>query len=315
MTMPTNALSQRWRGQANRLEAWYATLSDRSNGIGLWVHHEMVAPSAGEPYAHGWTALFRPSQPVVLERFGPSPAGPHLPTDSYAPCSGSAIDPPGIRGSAGRLAWDLHWGTAAVRPLWTFPSWAWQREVLPAAQVVPVPNASFQGTIALDGETFTLSGLTRGNLAHIYGHGSAERWGWLHADLGGGDVLEIVSAVSRRPAMNRLPPLAFIQLRLGEHDWPRDPLLAAPLFRTQLGLPRWEVSGALGRWRLRVEVEIPPQGAVEVGYVDPDGATATCTNSEIANALVVLEHRRNHWEIEHEWSLRGTAHSEIGTRP
>lgn len=318
-----DTLAPRWRGQRDRLEVWYATLSDPVSGAGAWVHHEVVAPVTEAPYVHGWAAVFRAGEPPVLERFGPEPVPAARRVGALASVAGAQLDPPVVRGQRGRLAWDLRLAEEPAgdspqarrdAPLFTFPAWAWEREALPAAQVLPTPSASVSGTLSVDGGELTLSPEARGNLAHIYGRGSAERWGWLHAELGGG-VLEVVSAVSRRPGLNHLPPLAFVQLRLGAHDWPRDPMLAAPLFRSHLALPTWSVKGTVGRWRLRTEVTIEASKAVSVGYVDPDGTSSTCTNSEIADADIVLEHRRSRWEVEAHWTLRGTAHAEIGTRP
>jgi hypothetical protein len=286
------------------------------------VHHEVVAPNDGDPYVHGWTALFGAdfgTEPPVLERFGPAPA-PALRSspgvELFAP-DGIELAPSSLAGEAGRLAWDLtfeHSGSGPS-PLFTFPRWAWEREVLPAAQVVCVPSSPLSGSLLVDGKRVPLSPDASGGLAHIYGHGSAERWGWLHADLGGGDVLEVVSAVSRRPGLRRLPPLAFVQLRLGGRDWPRDPLVAAPLFRTELRLPTWHVAGTVGRFRLRVDVNIEPSRAVSLSYTDPDGSTATCTNSEVADAEILLERRSDAWQTVSSWSLQASAHSEIGTRP
>ena len=71
----------------------------------------------------------------------------------------------------------------------------------------------------------------------------------------------------------------------------------------------------MGERRLAVTVTLPER-SVAVGYTDPDGATATCTNSEVADAHVLLEHRSGGaWVTEREWALDGTAHAEIGTRP
>jgi len=315
-------MAPRWRGQPGRLEVWYTTLSDPATSTGCWIHHELVAPDHGAPYVHGWAALFGTEGEPVLERFGPAEAEATVATgDSPGrgwPSTPDAVfDPPALRGGAGRLGWDLRWDEATPEPtaLYTFPAWAWEREALPAAQVVPVPSAVFSGTLSLDGEVLSLSEQSRGNVAHIYGQGSAKRWGWLHADLGGGDVLEIVSAVSRHRGLDHLPPLAFVQLRTGGRDWPRDPVMAASLFRTNLSLPTWQVRGTVGRWRLRAEITVPEHDSVAVGYVDPDGATATCTNSARADAEVVLERRRVRWETVAAWTLRGTAHAEVGTRP
>ncbi len=312
-----DALSPRWRGQAGRLEVWYASLSDPATATGCWIHHETVAPLVGSAYTHGWVALFRPGSPCVLERFGPEPVAAVRAVGPLSRASGATFEPPALRGRAGRLGWDLDWveDAGSRRPLFTFPAWAWNREILPAAAVVPVPDARFRGAITVDGTAVRLSPEARGAVGHIYGHGNAQRWGWLHAGLGNGDVLEVVSAVSRRPGLAQLPPLAFLQLRLGGHDWPRHPLLTAPVFRTELDLPTWRIRGTVGRWRLSIETTLPASGTVVVGYVDPDGARATCTNSEVADTDIVLEHRRRAWEVERQWHLRGTAHSEVGLRP
>jgi hypothetical protein len=290
--MSDDLLASRWRGQPHRLEVWYATITDGATGTGVWLHHELVAPADGsQPYTHGWKALFPPDGAPISARYGPDPV--------------SSPDPDAL--------WGVKFGDGGT-PLYPFPRWAWEREVLPGAQVVPLPSAPAEGTVEVGDERLELRDAT-GNLARIYGHGNAERWGWLHANLGGGDVLEVVAGVPHRRGLSRLPPVPMVQLRVGGHDWPRDPLAAAPLFRAKLGLPHWRIRGTVGRRRLRVEVDIPPDRAVAMAYADPDGAPATCTNSERADAEIVIERWRRRWEIERHWSLRGTAHAEIGTRP
>src|SRR5579875_2520 len=66
----------RWRGEAGRLEVWYATLSDPVTGSGLWAHYETVAPTTGAAYAHGWASWFPADGPPRTERFGPEPVVP-----------------------------------------------------------------------------------------------------------------------------------------------------------------------------------------------------------------------------------------------
>ena len=289
--MSGDLLASKWRGQPHRLEVWYATITDGATGTGVWFHHELVAPADGGPaYTHGWIARFPVDGAPAYERYGRDPA-----TTTH------------------EERWGLAWGDGGA-PLYTFPKWAWEREILPGAQVVAVPSASVEGTVDVGGERLVLQD-ARGNLARIYGHGNAQRWGWLHAELGDGDVLEIVAGVPRRRGLTWLPPVPMVQLRVEGQDWPRDPMAAAPMFRARLGLPQWRVRGTVGRRRLRVEVDIPAARAVEVAYADPDGAPATCTNSERADAEVVIERWRRRWETERQWSLRGTAHAEIGTRP
>ena len=331
------ATAPRRHGRRGRVEVWYATATDPATGAGLWVHGEVVSPITAPAYAHGWLALFPVDGVPAVARFGPADVPPDADAEATPesepesgsesepasePQSGSpwfragpdvVIGPDGTRGRAAGLAWDLAW-RGDGDPLWTFPRWAWQRDLLPAAQVVAEPATSVAGWVSSGEVEQRFDGV--GALAHIYGHGNAERWAWLHADLGDGAVLEIVTAVSRRAPLNRLAPLAFVQLRLpGERDWPRDPALAAPLFRSRVDLPRWTVSGIVGRRRLRVEVVQPPERCDSLRYTDPDEATATCTNSERADATVTLERWAGRWQQEHRWTLAGTAHAEVGTRP
>jgi hypothetical protein len=296
-----------WRGEPGRTEVWYATFTDRATGLGGWVHAETVAPTDGAaPYAHGWVALFPAAGPAVVERFGPGPVEP--PEDDAGTWFrlGDVVVGPGVlRGTTATGEWDLtleHDGP----PLFTFPRVVWERHLLPGAQIVPHPTARVRGRVRVGEARADVDG--HGALARIFGHGSAQQWGWLHAPLDEGGLLEIVTATARRPGLRRIPPLAMVQLRLpGEPDWPRNPALAAVRFRTHLRDDGFTVTGRHRGRRLEVDVSLPAERRVALGYVDPDGSTATCTNSERASATVRLDDRT--------WRLDGTAHAEVGARP
>jgi hypothetical protein len=181
---------------------------------------------------------------------------------------------------------------------------AWERELLPAAQVVVAPTADFAGSLAVDDHTRRIEGW-RGGIAHIYGHGNAERWGWIHADLGDGDVLEAVVAVSRKPALRRLAPLAFVRFRIDGKDWPAS-FLPALRVRATLGLPGWRLAGRIMGRAVTVRVDQPADRCVRLEYTDPDGAKVVCTNTERADIHVEIDDRR--------WSVLGTGHAEVGLR-
>ena len=136
-----SAVAPRWRGATGRLEVWYATLSDPVTRAGLWVHCETVAPTAGAPYAHGWTTWFPPDGPPRTERFGPESVQPAS-GPAWFQAAGELVGPEQLSGRAQSLAWDLSWKDTAA-PLWTFPRIAWERELLPGAQVVLAPTAGY----------------------------------------------------------------------------------------------------------------------------------------------------------------------------
>lgn len=305
----------RWRGQPGRLEVWYASVTDPASGDGYWLHHEVVADLDGEARAHGWLAAFPAQAPPVVERFGPEPVrAEQLGEETWFEGGGATMGPGRMTGATARGSWDLAYADTAP-PLYTFPEYAWQGSLLPSAQIVPWPTATFSGPVELGDHRARLEEAT-GGIARIYGKGNAHRWGWLHADLGGGDVLEIVAAQARAPGLRAVPPRVFCRLRLDGEDWPADSLAAALASRARLGLPRWYATVLTPRRRLRVGVRLPPSETVTLEYWDPDGATARCTNSCRADAEVRLERRTPRgWELERSWSLDSRAHAEAGERP
>lgn len=296
------AAAPRWRGQAGRLEVWYATLSDPVTRAGLWVHYETVAPTSGAAYGHGWVTWFPADGPPRTERFGPEPVEPaDGPVWFRAADTRIALEE--LAGQAGSLSWDLRWKDTGT-PLWTFPRAAWERELLPGAQVVLAPTADFSGSVSVGESLHRLDGW-RGGVAHIYGRGNAKRWGWIHADLGSGDVLEVVTAVSHSPGLRRLAPMAFVRFRLDGRDWPAGGLPSLRM-RTTLGLRHWQLEGHIGRRDVLIRVDQPEKRCVSLGYTDPDGATAVCTNTEQADIHVEVGDRR--------WSVLGSGHAEVGLR-
>lgn len=302
----------RWRGRSGRVEVWYATFTD-ADGTGYWIHHETVAPTTGAgAHGHGWAAVFPADASPTVSRFGPETIVPR--SDGPWFCAGGAEMGPGrMAGAAEQLSWELDFSDPSP-PLYTFPRAVWEHDVLPGAQVVPWPAARFRGTFALGTRRQVLD--ATGAVARIYGHGNAERWCWLHAGLGEGALLELVSAVPRRPGLRRLPPIAMVRLRQpGQPDWPSSPFLGATRFRTRMGESRFFVAGDVGSRRLQVEVALAPERCVALTYTDPDGQTATCTNSERADAEIVLARRGRGAAESRRWILEGIAHAEIGTRP
>jgi hypothetical protein len=83
--------------------------------------------------------------------------------------------------------------------------------------------------------------------------------------------------------------------------------LPALRIRTKLGLQRWQLEGHIGRRRVLIRVDQPTERCVSLGYTDPDGAAAVCTNSEQADVHVEVGDRR--------WTVTGTGHTEVGLRP
>ncbi|MFC7247502.1 hypothetical protein ACFQO7_34000 [Catellatospora aurea] len=307
-------LSTRWRGQAGRAEIWYTTITDPATGTGIWLHHELTAPTDGAaPIAHGLVGVFPPGEPPVLRRFDPTRwQTPHPPAVYHRP--DIVMTDSSFAGSAGDVSWNMTWQDP-TSTLYTFPRWAWERGLLPTTQIVPAPSARHDGEVRV-GDRLWRFDAAPGATGHIYGRGMAQRWAWLHADLGNGDVLEIVAAVAKHRGWRSLPTLPLLRLRLDGQDLSAaDPLIGALRLRSTIELPRWRVAGRLDRYRIAVNVHQPADRTISVPLTDPDGSVCTCHNSEVADAEILLEQRREGaWHTARHWRLQGTAHAEVGMR-
>lgn len=305
-----NCTTPRWHGEKGRMEVWYATCSE-PDGTGWWFHYERLAPIEGTPFAHGWAALFPTEGPPRVERFGPTNAPEPMTGNTLLAGDGWTLRRGNFAGKTGGLTWDITLATEAPS-LYSFPKWSWEREVLPGAHVVDIPQAIFTGEITIDGEMHPLKAY--GGQAHIYSHGSPPRWSWLHADLDNGDLCEIVAAAPHLPGNLKIPPRPVIRLRLDGKDYPRDSLIASLRGKATTTLPDWHAHVSLGGGRrLEVEVSLPPERCVQLEYPRPDGTRAYCTNSERADVRIELQRRQGRERIvERSWELSGTAHAEVG---
>lgn len=300
-------MAPRCQGRPGRSEVWYTTLTDPATGTGVWLHHEVVTPTGGgSARLHGWVAVFPPDGPPRHARFGPEAAA--VTADVFDPAA-----PVGLSGEAAGFAWHLD-QVCSAPPLHAFPAWTWGKGVLPATHAVPMPTAAFTGWVRTPEGELDLRDAP-GATARIHGRGNALRWAWLHADLGGGDVLEVVAAVSAHPLLRRLRPLTFLRLRRSGRDWPaRDTLLCAPAYRTTIAYPTWTTVGRVGDRRIAVEVTLDPARTLDLRYEGPDGRISRCRNSERASATITTEVRHGAtWVPEGGWRLDGTAHAEVGS--
>ena len=303
----------RWDGQRGRVEVWYATFT-AVDGTGYWIHHETVAPTdRREPYGHGWAAVFPPEGRPSLSRFGPAPVRPRVGGGSegcWFRAGDVQLGPGRLAGTTDEISWELTFKDKRS-PLFTFPRLAWDRELLPGAQIVPWPEANFTGTVSLRGRNSAVDAI--GAMSRIYSHANPQSWCWLHLGLEPGVVVEAVSAVARRPGLRRLPPLTMLRLRRPGHpDWPPTTLGGLLRWRARTSPTGFTIAGSFAGDHLIIEVRLPAERCVTVAYTDPDGSTATCTNSERADAEVTWTGRSG--QIR-RWGLAGRAHAEIGTRP
>ena len=104
--------------------------------------------------------------------------------------------------------------------------------------------------------------------------------------------------------------MAFVRFRIDGKDWPASPLPSLRM-RTTLGLQHWQLEGRIGGRDVLIRVDQPPDRCVSLGYTDPDGGTAVCTNTEQADIHIEISTTRHGWS---QLVDLGTGHAEVGLR-
>ena len=299
-----SAATPRWRGKAGRLEVWYATLSDPATRAGLWVHCETVAPLGA-----AWSLRPRLGHLVCTRRSTPhravrSRAHPARDRPLVFDAEGVRVGDRKLSGRAGSLAWDLSWNDTGA-PLWTFPRGAWDRELLPGAQVVLAPTADFTGSLTIDDSRPRAS---RGGAA-----ASPTSTGTATPNAGAGSTPTSATATcARRSPLSRTSR--------GCAGWPRwrsfgsasTERIGPQAHCRRCGCGRRSACST-GSWRdasavaeVLIRIDQPPDRCVSLQYTDPDGGRAVCTNTEQADIHIEIDERR--------WSVLGTGHAEVGLR-
>jgi hypothetical protein len=169
--------------RAGHYESFYIKACRPGGGRGIWIRHTVHKRPGQPPKGSIWFTYFD------AEAAGPRATKVTVPADQLSSPEGSwirvaeaEIAPGTANGSietdAFSAAWDLSFdGTAA--PCRYLPAdWLYDARVPRTKFEAPYPDASFNGTLRLDGEQIEI-GAWPGMIGHNWGSEHAERWVWL----------------------------------------------------------------------------------------------------------------------------------------
>jgi hypothetical protein len=297
---PVSALRSepRWPSvpaKAGHYESFFVKACHPDGGLGVWIRHT-VHKAPGRPAVGSvWFVLFDAAGngPLASKVTAP-PEALGAGAGEYIHIGDSRLEDGRAVGSApssvAQPRWELEFA-AAEAPYRHLPRGWMYRAPLPKTKLLsPYPNATFRGTVTVDGRAVELDGWP-GTIGHNWGAQHAERWIWLHgARFDGQDDAWFDGALGRiKVGPVTVPWIGNGRLRVGGED-----LVLGGIERTRSTTVReapdrctFTLTGAGAT--VRGEVSAPRKDFVGWVYADPDGSEHNTVNCSIATMTLTVE--------------------------
>ncbi len=169
--------------KAGHYESFYLKACRPDGGRGLWIRHTVHKRPGAEPTGSIWFTLFdrEAGAPRAAKVTVPA-SGLSAPAGGWIRVADAEIGPGRAEGAFDTDALTASWSLSFAgddRPCRYLPA-AWLYEApLPRTKfVAPFPDAVFEGTVEVDGESLEIAGWP-GMIGHNWGTEHAERWIWL----------------------------------------------------------------------------------------------------------------------------------------
>lgn len=317
----------RWdRQRRSFMEVWYATVTHRSTGCGVWLRYTLTSPKEqlGPPYCELWGFVFDPDGKHSFAgktRFPIDHLGAHGRDDGALVRIGDAFLSEthmqgALTGGDRALEWSLDIEPSS-RCFQHLPSQVRNR-IADRVSTVCSPNLDvpFSGTVAVDGRVLEFSG-ERGCQSHRWGRSHSETWTWAHCSGFEEDESAVFEGVAARAAIGPLPgpTLTFLYVSFEGQELSFNELRWAIRARSRYEMPTWAFTAHTHEHKIVGAARARPSRLVQVRYEDPDGSPRYCANSEVADlAIEVYARGATGWVHRGSLtSLRG-AHLEFGRR-
>jgi hypothetical protein len=316
--------------KAGHYESFYLKACRPDGGRGIWIRHTVHKRPGAEATGSIWFTLFDREAGAPRAAKATVPASRlSVPADGWVRVAAAEIGPGWAAGSlavevpAGvadaattvtRAAWSLRFD-GDRRPCRYLPAdWLYEAPLPRTKFVAPFPDAVFDGTLEVDGDTLEIAGWP-GMIGHNWGTEHAERWIWLEGTGFADSPDTWFDAGAARIGLGRRispwVPSGFLSLdgvrhRLGGLGQIRSSQIEETPTGCTFLLPGKDIV-------VRGHVEAPRDAFVGWVYADPNpkGGEHHTLNCSIADLELTVE-RPGH--PAHPLTLPGGAAYELGMR-
>ena len=271
-------------------ESWFQRANHAERPLGFWIRYTVFSPRGRPEAARAelWAIHFdgERGRITAAKQVFPIAAARFSATGLDVRIADARLDRSALAGAASgdrhTLSWDLRYGGTADPLLLLQPAF-YERGLPKAKALVGSPNAIFDGTVVVDGETMRIDGW-RGSQNHNWGrkHTDAYAWGQVAGfDDAPGTFLECSTARLRIGPL-WTPPMTLVVLRLEDRELRLNGLGRALKADGRYDYTSWRFRTGDARASIEGRFDAPSSAFVGLVYDDPPGGAKTCLNSKLA---------------------------------
>ena len=278
-------------------ESYFQRANHPTRPLAFWIRYTVFSPRATPEAARGelWAIYFDGETRRIIAAKQDVPISDcefaHARLDVRI--GRATLDDHALRGRAATAAHALEWSLSYAgdgAPLLLLPEPYYSRDLPRAKALVGTPNAVYDGTLAVDGETIAIDGW-RGSQNHNWGRRHTDSYAW--AQVAGFDnapeaFLECCTAQMKfGPVWS--PRLTLLVLRDQGQEFALNGLLQSMRAIGRRDFFSWRIDTRNAQARIRGLIHAPANVFVGLTYDDPPGGSKTCLNSKLASAEIVIE--------------------------
>ena len=187
------------------------------------------------------------------------------------------------------LEWSLAYG-GKDRPLLLLPQAVYERGLPRAKALVGTPNATYEGSLQVDGEPVAVEGWV-GSQNHNWGSRHTDEYAWGQV-AGFDDAPEaFLECATSRVRLGPLwsPWLTLMVLRIGGQEFDLNSITQAVRAHGHYEFFTWELDSQTPRVRISARIQAPKSEFVGLWYSNPPGGRKICLNTKLASCELTLD--------------------------
>jgi hypothetical protein len=277
-------------------ESFFVRANDPTRARAFWIRYTVFAPDGKPEDARGelWAVVFdgksgkhtaaKTEVPIASCDFRPDRLGAYVADARLEP--GRVV---GAAASGGHtIAWDLSF-TGDQKPLFALPLGMYEAKLPRAKTLVPLPLATFRGTLAVDGHPWPVFDWV-GSQNHNWGSRHTDHYAW--GQVAGFDdapqsFLEVATA---RLKLGPLwtPPMTLLVLRHGGREIALNSVFQSLRARGRVAYFEWTFRSENRAVLVEGRITAPRNAFVGLRYDNPPGGFKHCLNSKLASCVLTV---------------------------